>query len=125
MKNTTPLQWRDTALAFTLVLLLVGIFYPHEYWNYAAMGLLIFAMVFPRGMAPFARLWYGLSAALGHVVSTVLLCAIYLCLLVPVGLCRRLMGKDAMRLKGWKKDQSSVFIVKDHVYTSEDIVHPY
>lgn len=125
MKKTTPLQWRDTALAFTLVLLLLGLFYPHPYWNYAAMVLLVFAMVFPRGMAPLARLWFGLSAALGHVVSTVLLGIIYLCLVVPVGVFRRLLGKDAMRLKEWKKDQASAFVVKNHVYTSGDITHPY
>lgn len=125
MKNTSPLQWRDTALAFTLVLLLLGVFYPHKYWNYAAMCLLVFAMVFPRGMAPLAWFWYGFSAALGHVVSTVLLGIIYLCLLVPVGLFRRLLGKDAMRLKEWKKDQASAFVLKNHMYTSDDILHPY
>jgi hypothetical protein len=30
-----------------------------------------------------------------------------------------------MQLQKWKKDQSSVFKIREHVFTAKDIEHPY
>ncbi len=46
-------------------------------------------------------------------------------LVLPVGLVRRLLGKDSMRIKSWKKGKESVFRVRDHRFSAKDLEHPY
>ena len=46
-------------------------------------------------------------------------------LMLPVAVLRRLMGKDALRLRQWRSGSASCFIVREHLYTAEDIKHPY
>lgn len=121
----TPLQWRDTAMALTFLLLLIGYFTHSPLWQYAAMGLLLLAMIYPRAMAPLARGWFGFSALLGHVVSTILLGIVYIGLVLPVGAVRRVLGKDAMRRKLWKQGHGSVFVLRGTTYSKDDILQPY
>ena len=124
----TPLQCRDTTLALTFVALLVWFFTKNPCWIYAGMALLLFGMVWPTGMTWPARLWFGLSHVLGSVMSRVLLSLIYFLILMPVALLRRIMGKDALRLrqyKGGKEAAGSAFVARDHSFTKEDLTHPY
>ena len=62
---------------------------------------------------------------LGNVMSRVLLTVVWLALVVPVGLARRMLGKDAMRLKEWRSGDDSVFVARDHKYGPEDLQNPY
>ena len=50
---------------------------------------------------------------------------IFFILVLPIGFMRRLLGKDPMQLQKWKKDQTSAFKTREHVYTAKDIEHPY
>ncbi|MEW6079426.1 MAG: SxtJ family membrane protein [Thermodesulfobacteriota bacterium] len=118
---------RDAGLALVLILLLaawVGAGIHHPLIAVAAAGVLI-CMTAPRLFAPFAVFWFGLSRILGAVVSRIVLSAVYLLVVVPVAMMRRLAGKDTMRLKQWKKDDGSVFVERNHLYTREDVRHPY
>ena len=127
--NTTAgqraIQDRDSCLALVFLLLLIWLFYKTPWLVYAAMAVLLYGMVWPKGMRPFTLLWFGLSRLLGHVVGSILLGAIWCVLVVPVGLIRRLMGKDSMRLKQWHKNDDSAFVNRDHKYTAADISTPY
>lgn len=58
-------------------------------------------------------------------MSRVLLSVIYLVLLLPMGLLRRCMGKDALRLRWWKDGKDSAFVSRDHTFSKDDLVHPY
>ena len=90
-----------------------------------AVIFLVAAMTYPVIFQPFARLWFGLSTAVGTVVSKIILTVLFLGLVFPISLVRRAMGKDAMRLKGWKKGNESVFRVREHRFEAEDLEHPY
>ncbi|MCL2123456.1 MAG: SxtJ family membrane protein [Desulfovibrionaceae bacterium] len=125
MKKITPLQCRDTCLALTFLLLLIWFFTKNAYPVYAAMLLLLTGMVVPVAMKPPARFWFGLSHLIGQFMSRVLLCIVYLLLVLPMGLARRLLGKDALRLKLWKQSDASCFIERAHVFCAEDLKHPY
>lgn len=120
-------QSKDAGLALVLILLLVawiGAGIHHPLIAAAALGVLI-CMTAPRVFTPFAVLWYGLSRVMGAVVSRIVLTVVYMLLVVPVGLARRLAGADAMQLKRWKKADGSVFAERHHLYTKEDVEHPY
>ena len=118
---------RDAGLALVLILLLAAWIWAgihHPLIAAAAAGVLI-CMTVPRVFTPFAVLWFGLSGILGAVVSRVLLTVVYVLVVVPVGLARRLAGADPMQLKRWRQADGSVFVERNHLYTREDIEHPY
>ena len=120
-------QSKDAGLALVLILLLVawiGAGIHHPLIAAAAAGVLI-CMTAPGLFAPFAVLWFGLSRVMGAVVSRIVLTVVYMLLVVPVGLARRLAGADAMQLKRWKKGDGSVLTERHHLYTKEDVEHPY
>lgn len=116
---------RDAGLALSFLLLLIWLALRSPWLVYAAMAVLLLTMIWPPLLRPFAYIWFGLAIVLGKVVSTVLLSVIWLVLVVPVGLFRRLMGKDPLLLKLWRKDSGTCFVTRDHTYTSEDLKHPY
>jgi hypothetical protein len=118
-------QARDTGLAFVLIALLIAYWGDRPQAILAGIVLLILSMVWPKIYRPLAILWLGLSHLLGTVTSKIILTTLYVCLVIPVGLFRRMLGKDALQLKKWKKDQASVFQVRDHRILKEDLEQPY
>ena len=126
MKITiTPLQDRDAGLALAFLLLLLWLFFKLDIFIYLAMAALLIAMIWAKAMRPFAIVWFGLAQVLGGVVSRILLAAVWLGMVVPVGLMRRLAGKDNLRLKQWRKGTDSVFVTRNHVYSADDLENPY
>jgi len=125
IKTITPLQCRDTCLALTFLLLLIQVFTKTAYLAYTAMLLLLLGMVFPNAMKVPARIWFGLSHLLGQVMSRVLFGIIWLLLVLPMGLVRRMLGKDSLRLKLWKQSSVSCFVERAHVFSAEDLKNPY
>jgi len=75
MRGASP---RFTALGVTIILLLIGLFAP-------------------RIVSVPARAWLALSALLNRTVSAVVLAIIYLVVITPTGLYRRISRKDALQ----------------------------
>ena len=124
-KNVTKSQCKDAGLALVLILLLLALTTSQRYLLPAGIVLLVVTMTAPALYKPFARFWFVFSHTLGTLVSRVLLTVLFYLLVTPVGLLRRLFGKDAMQLKSWKKDRTSVFQSRDHLFTSQDLDQPY
>ncbi len=124
-QKITPVQCRDTALAFAFIALLVWFFTENVYWVYGCMGLVLFAMIWPTGMTYPAKLWFGFSHVLGTFMSKVLLSIIYTALVLPVATVRRMLAKDSMRLRSYKNNNESAFVVREHAFSKEDLTHPY
>jgi hypothetical protein len=124
-KTITTDQAKDTGMAMVLICLLIAFFAGKQVFYGPAILLLIINMTWPKAFKPVAKIWLGFSHLLGSVMSRIILSIIFLVLVLPVGLVRRALGKDALQLKKWKKDHASVFKIRDHEFTSEDIKHPY
>ncbi len=124
-QEITPLQCRDTALAFAFLALIVWFFTQNVYFIYGCMALLLWAMVWPSSFKWPAKLWFGFSHVLGFFMSKLLLSIIYIVILMPVAMVRHMMGKDAMRLRQWKAGEGSAFVVREHTYSKEDLQQPY
>ncbi|WP_034643315.1 SxtJ family membrane protein [Desulfovibrio inopinatus] len=118
-------QARDTGMAFTLICLLVLLFTHRQEALLAAIAILVMTMIWPTFFKPAAKLWFGLSHLLGTVMSKILLSVVFLLVVTPVGLARSLFGADAMQKRKWKKSTDSVFRVRDHTFTANDIEQPY
>lgn len=125
LKPITTDQAKDAGMAAALICLLVAFFTEETlFYGLAALALLA-NMIRPRLFVPWARLWLTLSQGIGFVMSGIVLSLIFAVLVTPTGLFRKIIGKDPMQLKKWKQSQASVFRVRNHEYTSEDLRHPY
>lgn len=118
------LKERDSCLALVFLILLIWLFARANFLVYAAMAVLLLGMVWPAAMRPFAICWFGLARFTGGIMSSVLLTAVWLALVVPFGFVRKMLGKDSLHLKNFH-GSGSAFIIRDHVYTAEDLKNPY
>ena len=124
-KHISRDQAKDTGMAMVLICLLIGYFSHKQSFIGAAILLLLVDMTWPSLYRPVGKLWFGLSHMLGTVMSKVVLSILFFILVTPIGLVRRLLGSDALQLKKWKKNHSSVFKVRNHTFTAKDIQYPY
>ncbi len=124
-QKISPIQCRDTALAFAFLSLLIWFFTEHSGWIYATMAIVLFAMIWPKGMQWPARLWFGFSHVLGSFMSKILLTIIYGAILLPVALFRRLVKKDAMGMRQYRSGNASAFVEREHTFTKSDLDNPY
>jgi hypothetical protein len=124
-KKLTIEKCKDSGLALVLICLI-----GYQVWKLPilillAIASLVVAMTWPPVFQPFARFWFGLSTTLGTVVSKILLTVLFFVLVLPVGLARRALGRDSMRINSWKKGKESVFRVRNHRFEAKDLEHPY
>jgi hypothetical protein len=78
-----PVLWRGEVLRLWAVLLSVGLIVP--------------GIVGPRSLGSVYRGWMILGHVLGWINTQILLGVIFFGLITPMGLVRRLLGKDSMR----------------------------
>lgn len=116
---------KDTGMAMVLIALLAYMFFESMYLLYAAVAMLLLNMIYPKLYQPVSVLWFGLSHLLGNIASRVILSIIYLAVVTPVGILRRLLGKDALKLDEFKSSRQTVMHVRNHKYIASDIEHPY
>jgi hypothetical protein len=64
----------------------------------AIIGLVV-DMTLPQLYRPVAVLWLGLSHLLGTVLSKILLTLVFFDVVTPIGLARKLLGFDSLKLK--------------------------
>jgi len=124
-QSVTTDQAKDTGMAMVLICLLIAFFGGKQLSYGVGMLLLLINMIAPNIFKPAARIWLGFSHLLGAFMSRIILSIVFLVLVFPVGLVRRIIGKDSMQLKKWKKDRGSVFKIREHEFTADDIKHPY
>jgi len=112
-------------MAVVLILLLIGFFTKNDLYYKIAIPVLVLVMALPMVFRYFAVLWLGLSQFIGTVLSKIILSVVYFIVLLPVGIFRRIAGKDTLLLKQFKKSRLSVLITRNHHFKSEDITKPY
>ena len=121
----TKEQSKDTGMAMVLLLLLASTAFKQQALITAAMIALIVDMTVPRLYRPVAILWLGLSHLLGTVVSKIVLTLVFFTVVTPIGLARKLLGIDSLKLKDFKSSETSVMLIRNHTFTGEDIEKPY
>lgn len=99
----------DSGLAFLLLTLLSGIWFPVNVVLKIAIAETLILLMAPVLFWPFAFLWLNFSDLLGWVMSKVILTVVFIFVVCPVGLFRKVMGKDALLLTKFKKSDRSVF----------------
>lgn len=82
-------------------------------------------MTCPAVFKVWAKIWFGFSDLLGKYVSVVIIGIAFFCVVTPIGLIRRALGKDALMLKQWKSGSGSVMIERNHLFCKKDIERPF
>jgi hypothetical protein len=62
---------------------------------------------------------------LGTVVAKILLTLVFFTVVTPLGLARKLLGFDLLKLKEFKSGENSVMVIRSHIFTGKDIEKPY
>jgi hypothetical protein len=124
-RKITKDQSRDTGMAMVLLLLLVDIRGKHGHVLFAALALQVLNMTVPQVYRPIAVLWLGLSDLLGAVVSKILLSIVFFVIVVPIGVLRRLAGKDSLKLRAFKAGKDSVMVERNHTFIGRDLERPF
>ena len=125
VRRMTKDQCRDTGMAMVLLLLIFSITLTRNELVLGALVLQVITMTVPRIFAPIAVVWLGLSHLLGAVMSRVVLTVIFFLVVTPIGLVRRLLGKDSLRLRSFKASDDSVMQPSNHIFSGADLERPY
>ena len=124
-RKITKDQSRDTGLAMVLLLLLVDAKMKREGLLFAAIALHVLNMIAPRIYHPIAIFWFGLSDLLGNVMSKILMSILFFGVVTPMGVLRRMFGKDSLKLHDFKASAESSMVERNHVFVGQDIEKPY
>jgi hypothetical protein len=123
--NISKDQSRDTGMGVVLLLLLVFVRTKKEGVLVAAMLVHVVNMIWPIVYKPVAVVWLGVSHLMGTVMSKVLLSILFFLVITPIGIMRRLFGKDSLKLRAFKASEGSATVERNHIFTAQDIEKPY
>lgn len=123
--NVSTKQSIDTGMVLVLVTLIISYFTKSDRFIVLSIFLLILNILFPNTYRPLAKVWFGISNILGRVVSRLLLTLIFFLIVTPIGIFRKMIRAESLQLKEWKKNTSSVFEVRNHLFQPEEIEKPY
>jgi hypothetical protein len=124
-RKITKDESRDTGMAMVLLLLIVFASRKREGYLIGAMVLHVLNMIVPQMYRPVAVLWLGLSDLMGRVVSKILLSIVFFAVVTPIGILRRLFGKDSLQLRVFKASKESVMLERNHTFIGSDLERPY
>jgi len=124
-RKITKDQSRDTGMAMVLLFLLVAASRKKEGYLFVAMALHVVNMTVPKVYKPIAVFWLGLSDLLGSVMSRVLLSIVFFGVVTPIGLFRRLLGRDSLKLRAFKASKESVMVERNRTFVAQDRDTPY
>ena len=110
---------RQFGLFFAGIFLVVGLWpmldgSPVRWWAFGVAGVfLLAALLRPRTLIPFNRLWFKLGLALASISAPVAMSLVFYLALTPTALIMRVLGKDPLRLK-MDRSTDSYWITRDH-----------
>ena len=124
-KNIDTSQLYGSGLAAILICLLLFFFSQHSFWLYFSLGIVLLLMVWPAPFRYFAVLWLSFGELLGYFVSRLLLSAIYILVVVPIGWIVRKRIRSNMQLSHFKTSTDSAFKIRNHLFTNNDLSKPF
>jgi len=123
--NISDKQVIETGIVFSFISILSFIIWKFNAGLWIGITILFISLALPFLLKPIAILWFGLAKVLSFITSRLILCVIFIFLVTPVGLFRRLIGKDSLQLKAFKKNKESAFVDRNHEFNSADLKYPF
>ena len=103
---------RSFGIVFFVVFLLISL-YPITYNEDIRIWSLIISFIFiilgllnSKILTPLNKLWFKFGVILGKIISPIIMGIIFFLVVTPIGLIMKVLGKDLLRLKYNKKDNT-------------------
>ena len=71
---------------------------------FPGVPLIVMGLLIPTALAPVHRIWMKASLVMGWVNTRIILTVVFFVVLTPLGLLRRLLGKDTLGLEARSKE---------------------
>ena len=118
-------QCGEFGLAAVMIALILALYFKKELYVLLALVLTLITLAVPVILYPFAMIWLGFSKFLGVISTSIMMALVFFLVVAPVGIFRKLMGKDRMKIKEFKKGRQSVMVSRDHQYTGQDFLNTF
>jgi uncharacterized membrane protein len=123
MKRKNTPEEKDSVIAVIILLLLLFFYFKQKYWIYTALSVAVISLLVSGFAFYLHKLWSTVSEILGRVSGTIILTLIFIFILFPTALLKRLFGKKDILLND--KNLKSVFLERNHKYTATDLSNPW
>jgi len=108
----------ETRLVLTTVFLLVYLITKNDLFLYLSLAFGITG-IFIKPLAKYiAVAWFKLADVLNYIFSRIILGILFFVVLFPVSVLYKITNKDKLRLK---KSKSSIWVDRNHCYSSADL----
>jgi uncharacterized membrane protein len=124
-KKITREQSKDTGIVSALLLLFLGTAGESFFLIKLSILIIFISFLMPGVFHYPAMLWFGFSGIIGSVVSRIVLAVIFVLLVIPVGLIRKVMKKNSMMIGDFRKSPASSWTLREHKYSESDTLKPY
>jgi hypothetical protein len=124
-QKVTRKQSGEFGQVAVLVCIILALYLKSNHFVKAAFWLMLVCILVPYFFYPFAVIWFGLSRVLNKISSFIILNLVFLILVIPIGIFRKIMGRDSLRIKQFKKDRESVMTVRNHLYEASDLKNTF
>jgi uncharacterized membrane protein len=121
----TKKQSVEFGLVTILVSTFLAIYFKQSYFVIAAFFLTLITLIVPIVFYPFAAVWFWLSKILSAIGSWIILTTVFFIVVTPVGIIRRLLNRDSLKINQFKKSTKSVMTDRDHLYTAGDFTDTF
>ncbi len=112
-------------LSLVVVLLALRFLLDMEHLTIAAAAVAFLALASLHLSTIAAAAWWGLTGLVGRLVSGLLMTLVWLLIVTPMGLLRRLLGKGPASLRPPARDVSPALEVRDHPFGPADFERPW
>lgn len=116
-----PSDLHKNILVIVAGFLVLGLIFKtkSQYFYYGASAIAVLTLLSESLAKGLNWLWLKLALGLGWINSRILLSVVYFLFLMPIALVSRLFTKDPLLLKA--KSRNSIYTVRDHTYSKEDL----
>ena len=124
-KKVSRKQCSEFGQVAVLICIFLALYQKNAHYILPAFLILVITVLFPYFFYPVAVFWFGLSTILGKISSFVILSTLFIILVIPMGLFRKISGRDILKLKQFKKSRNSVMTERNHLFVSDDLVNTF
>jgi|TARA_B100001094_G_C17969987_1_gene689820 hypothetical protein len=111
---------RSFGILFSIVFLIITFWpvisskQPYYWFLVPSIIFIAIAILKPKFLAPLNKLWIRFGNVLGAVIAPLVMAIIFFVVLTPIGLLMKIIGKDLLKVKFYKKI-NSYWIKRDNI----------
>lgn len=115
----------EFGLLALLACIIINLYHPNRQIEMVMLIITLITLVVPVAFSPFTYCWFGFIKILAAINSIIILALLFILIVIPVGIIRKWMGIDHLKLRQFKKGNETVFKERNHLYKAIDIKHSF